>query len=66
MSLLLPAKQLDEKKRCCGRKPIVYKYPHPRLYCSRCYAAFHPETGQQIPNWAFAETDGGFIAKYSL
>lgn len=46
------AKRLDDKGRCCGRKPLVYKLP-PRLFCFRCDAAFDPGTGKQIPNWAY-------------
>ena len=64
MNPLLPAKQLDENGRCCGRKPLVYKRP-PHLFCCRCNAAFHSKTGKQIGNWAFSEADGGFKANNS-
>lgn len=50
------AKSIDEKGRCCGRKPIVYRRP-PHLFCCRCDASFDPETGKQIPNWAYYQLD---------
>jgi hypothetical protein len=59
-----PPKTLDEKGRCCGRKPIVYKRP-PRLFCCRCDAAFDTVSGKQIPNWAYpllsAEADASSV-----
>jgi hypothetical protein len=53
-----PAKVIDEKGRCCGRKPIPYRRP-PTLFCPRCDAQFDPETGKQIPNWAFEKMEDG-------
>lgn len=53
---VVAARSLDEKGRCCGRKPISYKRP-PRLFCDRCHAAFSPETGRQVPNWAYFQLD---------
>lgn len=50
------AKLLDDKGRCCGRKPIVYKRP-PQLFCCRCDASFSTITGKQIPNWAYYRLD---------
>jgi len=50
---------LDEKGRCCGRKPIQYKGgawnspARPQLFCPRCDRAYHPETEEQIENWAW-------------
>ena len=50
---------LDDKGRCCGRKPIVYKgggWRHlgPAMkFCDRCCRAYHPETGEQMPNFAW-------------
>lgn len=45
-------KQLDEKGRCCGRKPTVYKswshYGGPGRYCLRCGRVYDLETGEQI------------------
>jgi hypothetical protein len=61
--MTVDAKRLDDKKRCCGRKPIVYKRP-PHLFCHRCHASFNPDTGEQIPNWAYyALGDGRFEAR---
>lgn len=48
--------RLDEKGRCCGRKPLVYK---PERFCVRCDRAFDLETGEQIPNWAWKQSAGG-------
>lgn len=48
---------LDEKGRCCGRKPLAYKRPH-HLFCFRCDKAFNPQ-GQQIENWAYKKNESG-------
>ena len=62
------AKHLDEKGRCCGRKPIHYKggswcSPQiPQKFCDRCCRAYDPATGCQIENWAFKLADGVFIS----
>lgn len=53
--------RLDDKGRCCGRKPIVYKRP-PSLFCHRCDRSFDPATGTQKENWAFRWTDAGFVS----
>lgn len=44
--------RLDQKGRCCGRKPIHYKGGSwcsppgaPFLWCDRCDKHFDPETG---------------------
>lgn len=42
---------LDDKGRCCGRKPLVYRRP-PHLFCDRCCRAFNAH-GRQIENWAW-------------
>lgn len=56
------AKQLDEKGRCCGRKPITYKRPR-HLFCFRCDRAYDFDTGHQIENWAWKDLkDGTFIS----
>lgn len=47
---------IDEKGRCCGKKPLVYKKPSHYLFCSRCDKAFNPE-GQQIENWAYRKNE---------
>lgn len=56
------ADKLDEKGRCCGIKPIVYRGPNPYLFCSRCDRAFSPD-GQQIENWAWLLQDGKFVRR---
>lgn len=54
---------LDEKDRCCGRKPIVYKKQN-ILFCHRCDKEFDKETKKQIPNWAWKQNpDGTFVKK---
>ena len=45
------AKHLDDKGRCCGRKPIVYKSTQ-LLFCSRCGADYNM-AGEQVPNWEY-------------
>lgn len=52
--------KLDEKGRCCGRKPIVYKRDH-HLFCTRCNREFNPDTHEQIVNWAWLLADGEFV-----
>jgi hypothetical protein len=54
--IITAPKTLDDKGRCCGRKPIVYKRPH-HFYCDRCDAAFDPSDGKQVPNWAYYKLD---------
>lgn len=54
---------LDEKGRCCGRKPMVYKSGiyspgGPQRYCPRCDRAYDLETGEQISNWAWKFESG--------
>ena len=53
-------KSLDEKGRCCGRKPIVYKRPSYRLFCDRCCAQYNRD-GEQVENWAYQKSDDGFV-----
>jgi hypothetical protein len=57
------AMALDEKGRCCGRKPLVYKRD-PHLFCTRCDRAFDPDTGKQIGNWAWMFDGVVYVAKY--
>lgn len=45
-------KQLDDKGRCCGRKPIYYKGMawnsppgSPMKWCPRCNTTYNPQTG---------------------
>ena len=64
--------QLDEKGRCCGRKPIVYKGQHstpegPQRYCPRCDRAYHLEENWQISNWAYRRRyDGEFVRNANI
>lgn len=60
---IMAPRTLDDKGRCCGRKPIVYKRP-PHLFCPRCRASIDPSTGRQIPNWAWYEAGAGFAPTY--
>lgn len=62
--------KLDEKGRCCGRKPIHYKGgawnspAQPEKFCSRCDRAYSPITGEQIANWAWIpDPVEGFVRK---
>jgi hypothetical protein len=48
--------KLDEKGRCCGRKPMTYRrYASggPQRYCPRCDRAYDLEENEQIANWAW-------------
>jgi hypothetical protein len=54
--------RLDEQGRCCGRKPLVYKRPHHRLYCPKCSAEIDPVTGIQQANWAWVADGDAFVA----
>jgi hypothetical protein len=54
--------KLDNKGRCCGRKPLIYKRPTHHLFCSRCDRAYDPESHEQIENWAWKkEQQGEFV-----
>lgn len=53
---------LDDKGRCCGRKPLVYKRPDHHLFCTRCDREFD-RLGNQRPNWAWIERDGQFAKR---
>ena len=54
------AKRIDDKGRCCGRKPIAYKRP-PRLFCPRCDAEFDVETGWQVSNFHYVVENGVIV-----
>lgn len=57
-----PAQALDDKGRCCGRKPIRYMRDR-HLFCPRCDRSYDFD-GKQITNWAFKlEPDGTFSQK---
>ncbi len=51
--------KLDDKGRCCGRKPLVYKRPPAQLFCFRCDRAYDSETGEQMDNWAWVKDQAG-------
>jgi hypothetical protein len=55
---------LDDKGRCCGRKPLVYKRSPaagepPQRFCFRCDRAYHLIENRQIANWAYEQTTDG-------
>lgn len=53
-------KTLDDKGRCCGRKPLTYKREGHR-FCHRCNRAYHYYQNFQINNRAWKRrTDGQF------
>lgn len=56
--------QLDEKGRCCGRKPVTYRGRNttsegPQRYCTRCDRSYDLEENEQIPNWAWKQSTDG-------
>lgn len=56
--------KLDEKGRCCGRKPIDYKgsWRGPaHKFCARCDRAYDRITGEQIENWAWKKQGDEFV-----
>lgn len=52
--------RLDDKGRCCGRKPFVYKRDGHK-FCPRCDRAYDLDDGEQITNWAWRRVNGDFI-----
>lgn len=58
-------KQLDDKGRCCGKKPRVYKrWPYKGRFCFRCCRSYDLEGNDQIENWAWHKLpDGQFERK---
>lgn len=61
--------RLDDKGRCCGRKPIFYKGgswrsppQSPMHFCCDCSREFGPD-GKQRPNWAWMETSAGVFER---
>jgi hypothetical protein len=54
---------IDDKGRCCGRKPIHYKGGSwrysgpPKLFCDRCCREYDPETLEQRANWAWVQNE---------
>lgn len=62
--LTLPARKMNERGQCCGRKPLVYKRPSLYHFCTRCDAKYN-ERGEQIQNHAWiANADGTFTSAY--
>ena len=60
--------RLDDKGRCCGRKPIDYKGrgsspEKPHKFCDRCDRAFDRVTGEQIENWAWFLDEGDWFLR---
>jgi hypothetical protein len=60
--------RLNDRGQCCGRKPLDYKTGNfapggPHKFCDRCSRAFDRDTGEQIPNWAYQATEGGFLRR---
>ena len=53
--------KLDDKGRCCGRKPLEYKgrWEPAHKFCPRCDRGYDSKTGEQIPNWAWAKDKDG-------
>ena len=49
---------LDEKGRCCGRKPLTYRSSRtnligPHRFCWSCDRAYHLTENRMIDNWAW-------------
>lgn len=55
--------KLDDKGRCCGRKPIRYRGANAHHFCDRCERAFSVLTSEQIENLAWKFADGAFVRK---
>jgi hypothetical protein len=51
---------IDEKGRCCGVKPLVYKRPTHHLFCCRCDAEYDFPSLEQKNNFAWVKVDGKF------
>lgn len=52
--------RLDERSRCCGRKPVAYSRPDHHFFCPRCNREFDA-SGKQRSNWAFKPSANGFV-----
>ena len=53
-------KTLDEKGRCCGRKPTPYRRDN-KLCCRRCHRDYDLTTGEQRKIYHFVAVEDGFI-----
>lgn len=55
------AMTLDDKGRCCGRKPLTYRREGHR-FCPRCDRSYHLIFNFQKDNWAWKrQPDGQFV-----
>jgi hypothetical protein len=55
---------IDDKGRCCGRKPFAYKSTWstslgPHRFCARCDRAYDLKENRQIGNWAWRQLPNG-------
>lgn len=62
--------RLDEKGRCCGKKPIVYRGKNntaegPHRYCPRCDRGYELDAPFQINNWFWKKQDGVFKREHA-
>lgn len=63
------AENLDQRGRCCGRKPLHYKGgswnspARPMKFCDRCDREFDPVTGEQRENWAWRFEGAAWVRK---
>jgi hypothetical protein len=58
--------KLDEKGRCCGRKPLVYRGSNPHRFCTRCDRAYHATENEQLENWAWKRNVRGEFERKTL
>jgi len=57
---------IDEKGRCCGRKPLVYKRHPAHRFCVRCDRAYDLDEPEQVENWAWKkDATGTFVTTLS-
>jgi hypothetical protein len=63
---------LDDKGRCCGRKPLHYKGGSwrsppgaPLLFCCECCREYDPATKAQKASWAWREISPGAFERES-
>ena len=59
---------LDEKGRCCGRKPLTYRTAQtafvtpPYHFCPRCDRSYDMD-GAQIESWAWKRAGDEFVPR---
>lgn len=62
---------IDEKGRCCGRKPLYYKGHHSwrnarrMLFCDRCCREYDPDSHEQRENFHWMLNDGRWAYTFS-